>query len=253
MQDALVKAHLNLHAVLPNLEELVAFDPEMVQLVASWNITIAFAVRNGPSAHVSIHNGVCRVRPGPAERADVKLWFKSPQHLNAMFDGQANPIPIKGLTRLRFLSKEFPKLTERLEYYLRATDDVLADQRVFDFVTKCMLYTGIFGLAELAPLSPDVADLSAHTPDGTAEFKVLPDGPSVHLAHKNGSYRACKGPADAPNVRMQFRDHRVCNDLLNGKVDAFAALGRGDVVITGFLPLADSLNAMLEYLEPYLK
>jgi hypothetical protein len=140
-----------------------------------------------------------------------------------------------------------------LEHYLRATDEMLDDRRVFEFVTRCMLYTAIYGLAELAALDPTVADLAGRTPNGTAEFKILPDGPAVHLTHVNGSFEAHKGPAAAPNVKMQFRDLRICNDLLNGRVDAFAALGRGDVVITGFLPLADQLNAMLEHLEPYLK
>jgi len=253
MQDNLVKAHLNLHAVLPNLEELVEFDPEMTRLVGSWGVTVEFSVRQGPHAHISIHNGQCRVGRGPADRTDVKLWFKSPQHLNAMFDGKANPVPVKGFTRLGFMSNEFGKLTDRLEHYLRASDDVLADERVFAFVTRCMLYTAILGLAELAERDPAVSDLAAHTPNGTAEFKILPDGPAVHLTHRDGRFTAGKGPAEAPNVKMHFRDVRVCNDLLNGRMDAFAALGRGDVAITGFLPLADQLNAMLEYLEPYLK
>lgn len=252
MQSELVKAHLNLYAVLPNLEELVAFDPEMTQLVASWNVGIEFGVRNGPRAHVVIRNGRCRVGRGPADRANVKLWFKSPRHLNEMFDGKAKPIPTKGFTRLGFLSSEFPKLTDRLEYYLRAGDDVLDDERVYEFVTRCMLYTAIFGLAELAEHDPAVADLAGRTPNGTAEFRILPDGPAVNLTHTNGAFVAAKGPAEAPNVRMEFRNVRVCNDLLNGRMDSFAALGRSDVTLTGFLPLADQLSAMLEYLEPYL-
>jgi hypothetical protein len=253
MLNESVKAHLNLRAVLPNLEEVVAFDPETARMVSTWNIAIEFKVRNGPLAHVIVRNGQCRVGDGSADRADVRLWFKSPGHLNAMFAEKANPIPTKGFTKLGFMSKEFPKLTKRLEHYLRASDDLLRDPRVFDFVTRCMLYTAIFGLAELAQRDPAVADLAAHTPNGTAEFKVLPDGPVVHLIHKNGSFVAAKGPAESPNVRMMFRNGRVCNELLNGRIDAFAALGRGDVVISGFIPLADQLNAMLEHLEPYLK
>ncbi len=253
MQNERVKAHLNLYAVLPNLEELVAFDSEMAQLTNSWDVVIEFTVSGGPRATVAIRAGTCEVERESSRKPNVKLWFRSPQHLNQMFDGKANPVPIKGFTRLGFMSKEFPKLTDRLEHYLRADGELLKDERTFAFVTKCMLYTAVFGLAELAELDRAVADLVAHTPNGTAEFKILPDGPTVHITHENGSFHAAKGPADAPNVQMQFRDLGVCNDLLNGRVDAFAALGRGDVVIKGFLPLADQLNAMLEYLEPYLK
>jgi hypothetical protein len=253
MQRELVKSHLNLYAVLPNLEELVAFDPEISQLVSTWNVGIEFIVSKGPRAHVTIRDGRCKVGPGPGQGTNVKLWFKSPAHLNAMFDGKAKPIPIKGFSRLGFMSKEFPKLTDRLEYYMRANGEVLEDQRIFEFVTRCMLYTAILGLAELAELDPDLADLAGHTPNGTAEFKVLPDGPAAHLTHTDGKFASAKGSVESPNVKMQFRDHQVCNDLLNGQVDAFAALGRNDVMIKGFLPLADQLNAMLKYLEPYLK
>jgi hypothetical protein len=253
MQNELVKANLNLYAVLPNLEELVAFDPQVSQLVGSWDIGVEFKVSGGPHAHVTVRNGQCRVGPGPAERTNVKLWFKSPQHLNAMFEKRANPIPIKGFTRLRFMSSEFPKLTDRLEHYLRPSDQILKDPRSFEFVTRCMLFTAIFGLKELAENDPAVADLAGRTPDGTAEFRVLPDGPTVHVTRANGSFSVTKGPARSPNVRMEFRDTHVCYDLLNGRMDAFAAIGRGDVKITGFLPLVDQLNAMLEHLEPYLK
>ncbi len=253
MPNELVKAHLNLHAILPNLEELVSFDPEIRQLVGTWDIAVAFAVRGGPQAHVSLRNGQCRVDRGSGQRTNVKLWFTSPRHLNDMFDGKGNPIPLKGFTRLGFMKSEFPKLTDRLEYYLRGSDAAAQDERIHEFVTRCMLYTAVFGLAELATLDPAVADLVAHTPNGTAEFKVLPDGPTAYLVHQDGAFTAGKGPAESPNVRMQFRDVKVCNDLLNGRVDAFAAMGRGDVVIKGFLPLADQLSAMLEYLEPYLK
>ncbi len=253
MPNERVKAHLNLYAVLPNLEELVRFDPETQRLIETWDIGVTFSVSGGPQAHVAVRNGQCTVARGNAQPTNVKLWFTSPEHLNKMFDGKANPIPLKGFTRLGFMSKEFSKLTDRLEHFLRASDEVLADEETFAFVTGCMLYTAIFGLAELAEHDPDVADLASHVPSGTAEFKILPAGPAVHLTHANGRFTAAKGEAAEPNVRMAFRDVRVCNDLLNGKIDAFAALGRGDVVITGFLPLADQLNAMLEYLEPYLK
>lgn len=252
MQNELVKAHLNLYAVLPNIEELVAFDPEMTQLVATWNIAIEFGVRNGPRAHVVFRDGRCRVGRGPTEGADVKLWFKSPKHLNDVFDEKAKPIPTKGFTKLGFMSSEFPKLTTRLEHYLRGGDEVLQDERVFEFVTKCMLYTAVSGLAELAHHDPAVASLVAQTPEGTAEYKVLPNGPVAHLTHRNGTFSAHKGLADAPNVAMHFRDMRICNDLLNGRVDAFAAIGRSDLRLTGFLPLADQLDAILAHLAPYL-
>jgi len=253
MRNERVKACLNLHAVLPNLEEVVAFDPQVAELTRTWDVTVEFRVRHGPQAHVAIHEGRCRVRPGPADKPHVRLWFTSPRHLNAMFEGRAKPIPTKGFSRLGFLSGEFPKLTDRMERYLRASEETLKDRRTFELVTRCLLFTAVFGLKELAENDPAVAELAAQTPNGTTEFRILPDGPAVHLTHANGSFSVGKGPAPSPNARMAFRDYDVCHRLLNGRMDTFAAVGRGDVVITGFLPLVDRLSSLLEYLERYLK
>ncbi len=253
MPDELVKACLNLHAVLPNLEELIAFDVEARQLTSTWDIAIEFNVHNGPRAHVVIRNGQCRVGRGPSDRCDVRLWFTSPAHLNAMFANKGTPIPTKGFTRLGFVSKEFLKLTGRLEHFLRASPEMLKDTKVFDFVTRCMLFTAVYGLRELCEHDPGVSDLVEHTPMGVAEFAILPDGPAAHLTRADHGFSVAKGTASSPNARMQFRNSQVCYDLLNGRIDAFAALGRGDVTATGFLPLVDQLNAILERLEPYLK
>ena len=114
MDPELVKANLNLYAVLKNLEDLCEFDREMKKLTAFWNVSIQFSVRKGPHAWVSFSDGKCAVSRGRIKKPSIILFFMSPGHLNRMFDGNANPIPLKGFTKLRFLTKEFPKLTDRL-------------------------------------------------------------------------------------------------------------------------------------------
>ena len=58
---ALVKAHLNLYAVLPNLEDLIRHDPEAAALARKWNTRVQFSVRDGPAACVEFTGGACRV------------------------------------------------------------------------------------------------------------------------------------------------------------------------------------------------
>ncbi|UCD63729.1 MAG: hypothetical protein JSW34_13470, partial [Candidatus Zixiibacteriota bacterium] len=123
-----IKAHLNLYAVLRNLEDLVAYDSETASLVENWAVSVQFIVLNGPKAYCEFENGVCTVCRGKHKRPSIILFFISPKHFNRMMDGTANPIPLKGLTRLGFLRTDFTRVTERLEYYLKPTDELLADE-----------------------------------------------------------------------------------------------------------------------------
>ena len=149
MDAAYVKACLNLHAVLPNLEELVVHDPESARLSKNWDIRIQFLARNGPTAWVAFDRGCCTVNRGKHVKPDVKLFFTSPGHLNRMMDGKANPIPVKGFTRLGFLSKQFPKLTDRLEAILKAGEEQLRDPVVLDLNTRMTLYTAACAAREI--------------------------------------------------------------------------------------------------------
>jgi len=172
-----VRARLNLLAVLPNLEDVVRYDPEAADLVKGARITIQFVVAGGPRAFVRIAGGACTVSPGMApgvqpmrmvrgargasgrdwpaasgggasagasgglssvaspsagastigaegaKEATVVLGFASCAHLNKMFDGKGNPVPLWGFTKIGFLTGTFTKLTERMAYFLKPTDD----------------------------------------------------------------------------------------------------------------------------------
>ena len=111
MANDLLRANLNLYAVLQNLEDLVAYDPEMNAFAKSWRLSIQFSVSGGPKAYVAFADGVCKVGRGKHPSPSVILYFTSPGHLNKMFDGKANPIPLWGFTKLGFRSSPTDSLT----------------------------------------------------------------------------------------------------------------------------------------------
>ena len=129
MNDSLIKAHLNLAAVLQNLEDLVKLDPEMAEFTRAWDRSIQFTVANGPSAYLEFQGGVCKHGLGAHPAPTIKLGFRSPEHLNDMFDGRANPSPsLSALLNFRFLTKHFARLTQRLEYYLKPKEGTDYDE-----------------------------------------------------------------------------------------------------------------------------
>ena len=247
-----VKASLNLHAVLPNLEELVRHDPESARLSGNWDISIQFSVRKGPAAHVVFDKGRCTVGRGPHPKPQVKLYFTSPGHLNRMMDGKANPIPVKGFTQLGFLSKEFSKLTDRLEAFLKPDEERLAEPDFLALNTRMTLYTAAYAAREIA-LHDKVGRLIAPSiPDGAVSLAILPDGPAATLRFHQGAIDVRKSGADTPDALMQMDSMATAFDFFNGRIDTFSAIAEGRIRIRGRIPMIDALGTILDRVPNYL-
>lgn len=243
---------MNLHAVLQNLEDLVKLDEQMAQLIRDWELTVEFVVRNGPSAFVEFKNGVCRHGTTAHDNPTVKLYFTSAGHLNRMFDGKTTPIPLKGFLRLGFLKREFAQLTDRLTYYLRPELGKPDDDSYLKLNAILTLQTALYAVKVLAMLEPTSKKIAAHIPAGVLEVELLPTGPCLHLVFDKGGVSVAKGAAKRPMAKMVFKDFRVVNALLTGKMDGFLAVANGDVVLQGRLPMVDNLNLILDRVPRYL-
>ncbi len=248
----LVLAHLNLFAVLKNLEELVVRDPESARMTADWNETIQFTVMGGPQAFLSFSGGRCTVGRGAARKSTISLFFLSPRHLNRMFSEKANPIPVKGFLKLPFLAKKFPKLTERLEYFLKPTDALLKDPGYLALNTLFTLHTAAFAAAEMAAGEAFSRASTAGLGSGSVLLKVLPEGPAAHIEFDKGKITAKAGEAEKPAAFMYMKDLAVANAFLNQKMDAFAAIAKGEVAIWGQMPFLDALSRVLDRIPVYL-
>lgn len=247
-----VKANLNLYAVLRNLEDLPVYDPDMAEVIRTWNISIQFNVMNGPKGYVLFKDGICSFGEGIHPSPTVKLFFTSPAHFNKMMDGKGSPIPLKGLTKLKFLMKDFPKVTDRLEHYLKPDPEKMKDSAYMKINTIFTLNTAVFAVKELA-LHDTIGKLNAaHIMDGTVLFDVLPDGPQAYLTFNKGAISATKGRPDKPMAIMQFKDLQSANDLLNNVSDPFTAVASGDVLLRGRIVMIDSINQILDRVAHYL-
>jgi putative sterol carrier protein len=252
MSYQLIKAGINLYAIFKNLEDLIALDKESSKLIEGKNISIQFLVKNGPNAWIKFANNKCEVGEGKMKNPGVKLWFKSPEHLNKMFDGDANPIPLKGFTKLGFLQKEFVKITEKLEYYLKPEEVENPTEEYIKINTRFTLTVAAFALPVIAKYNANAKLSASHIPDGIIQLAVLPDDPAVFLTVKNGAISAQKGVAEKPDAVMEMRDFQTANDFLNGKSNPFLAIALGDVIIKGQTPMLDNLSLILDKVQNYV-
>ena len=252
MDASYVKACLNLHAVLQNLEELIRYDRDAARLARHWRIGIQFIVRKGPSTHVWFADGTCMVRRKAVTAPDVKLFFTSPEHLNRMMDGNATPIPLKGFGRLGFLTREFPKLTDRLEDYLKPDEARLSDPAILALNTRMTLYTAAFAARELT-LHDSIGRLIAPSiPDGAITMQILPNGPAATLRFDKGEIHVEKKAAESPDALMQMDGVDTAHAFLNGRLDAFSAIACGRIRIRGRIPMIDALGTILDRVPHYL-
>lgn len=275
-----VRARLNLLAVLPSLEDVVRDDPEMRALVSAARLTIRFSVAGGPSIGVRFAGGVCTVGPdhgpppvaagGPAGEAGpaaagaagpgaaggpgptVRLVFTSASHLNRMFDGASQPIPLWGFNHLGFLKNEFTELSDRMAYYLTPSEELLEHPGYLAMNTLLTLNTAAFAVPVLLGHDPDCIPLRHGLTQGTVVIKVLPDGPAVSLVCGASGVIPVKGELPHPSALVLLRDLPTASAFLNGKLDTFAAAVTGDVQIWGRIGMVDTLGLVLDRVPKYL-
>ncbi len=248
-----VIAHLNMFAVLPRLAELAEFDQEAKELVKGMEYSIRFRVLGGPTLLISISNGEIKTSATDSASADTGLMFTSYAQINKMFAGEkVVPLPYWGAWKLGDL-KRFTRLTELLEKYLKADEEDLKDPVFAEQVVKMTLRVAVCAVPQLVAHDHKSIAWSASVPEGVAMFKVLPDGPATCISKISGTYKPILGDVKNPTVATEFKDLNVALAVLSGKMDAMAALGLGDIRISGLIPMADHLNSIIDRIGHFMQ
>jgi len=251
MVDQRTLAYINLYAVLGTLENLCELAPEASSLLTNKKpISIGFEVKGGPSATITFKNGKCRMEQG-CTKCDVKLPFSSCEKFNGLIDGTVTPIPSKGFTHIGFLLKDFTKLTDLLNKYMRPDPADLEDEDFFRISTTLMFYTITVAIAQIGN-NDEIGKFSAdHMVDGEISFSIK-GGPASTIRVKNHRLLAVKKPCEAPRAVMEFDNIKLARDLFDGKVNAIACVGTGDIVMKGMISMLDNLNRILDRVALYL-
>ena len=146
MDKEKIKSYLYLHAILPQLEEILEFDEEAKDITKNWNASIRLGVKSGPRVNLIFKNGRLEIKREKAPIPTVGLFFLKHSSLNKMFEGkQVIPLVWKGFWCLSLL-KGFSKLTKMMEHYLRPDKEFLKTEENLKFYLKVTLYTLLWGI-----------------------------------------------------------------------------------------------------------
>jgi hypothetical protein len=210
-------------------------------------------VRGGPSETVEICDGRVRSSSDPKAKADLGLFFASCEQLNNLFmEKRSIPVPYKGLTQLRQMSR-FSRLTERLTRYLKPSEGDLEDPEFKRKHVEMMLMTGLAGAAEVARYDRKMEHVVDQLPWGTLQFSVLPDGPYAFASvDEEKTIFVGNGRIADPTANLDIHGVDMAAAVLAGTVDTFAALGREEICASGLLSLVDEFNALLDRVGHFL-
>lgn len=248
--DPMVKARCGLFGVMKNIEYLMEHDVESQKIMGNTNISIQFHIKNGAKAHLSFANGKAVFKEGKF-KSNISLYFFSAQQFNKMMDGKANPFLLKGFSKLKFLTNDFKRLTDRLEYYLKPSDKQLQEPDFFKKNTEMTAYTAFFSLCQIANYDLKKRYMAKRIPNGNILITIQ-NSIAIVLQVQDGWLTGEKKSINNPRATLAFDSIETAHLLLNDGIDAFTALGLGKMKMTGFVPMIENLNPFLDKVAEYL-
>ncbi|MEM1157001.1 MAG: hypothetical protein AAF649_04635 [Verrucomicrobiota bacterium] len=252
-------ARLYLESVLPTLAPLVQFDPVARELMAGQRFGVRFDAGDALEGRI-IFDPASTAAAGatalPVSGVPVlNLWLASAAQCVRLFSksGIALPIPVGGWQVLPKLPL-FQQLTARLEAVLQPDPAALSEPELLRNHVFCSLHLAVHALPAMLELDPQGESVYSSVKKGVAEFKYRPETfPSVWLDLRGERPVTGTGaPPTDPLVTLNFRNDDTAVQAMANQLDGLAALGRGDLVLEGFVPLADSLDLVMARIQAYL-
>ncbi|MCL2195475.1 MAG: hypothetical protein FWB76_05930 [Oscillospiraceae bacterium] len=253
--DQKTLAYINMHAVLGTLENLCELDPEASAIVANKKpLIIAWDVAGGPKATLTFVNGKMRQDCGILPTHQLKMMCPSCEHFNQVVSGASMPIPVPkagGVAALKFMLGDFKLLTDKLEGYLRASEEELACPEFSTLSTKLMLNVIGVAISQIGDYDPIGQFSAKYITDGDMQISIK-GGIGVTIRAKDHFLTTIKKLPENPSAIMEFESLELARALFDGKVNAMSCIGQGQIVMGGKINMLDNLNRILDRVPMYL-
>jgi hypothetical protein len=250
-----IKARLYLNAVLPAFEDLLHFSENARETIGKRKFNICFQTASGLRSSLHFKDQACSFQKSKTARSHIILHFVTEEQVNKEFEnrGIRIPLPIKGATRINDM-KAFKALSKQLEASLRPKPEKLEDTNFHDFHVGLQLGIALRAVVELATHEVRSKRIMTETPEGIAYFSVGAEGYGAWLEWKGGKLKAGKGQPDRePDVDVTFSNAKTALKAVGNRIDVMAAVGLGEIKVTGLAPLADALGYIFERIPLYIE
>ena len=253
MTDQRTLAYINMYAVLGTLENLCELDDKSKEILSTLEkpVSLAFDVKNGPSATLTFSKNGCRMDDGVNADCDIKIPVANCEKFNGIIDGKVTPIPTKGLTKINFLLKTFTALTDRLTEVMRPSEEALKDADFFRLNTICTFYTVSVAISQIGNQDAIGKFSASNIVDGDIQIGIK-DTVYSTIRVKDNHMITIKQASDKPRAIMEFCDIELANALFAGTVNSIDHVGNGNIVIRGLISMVDNVNRILDRVALYL-
>ena len=236
MTETSLKAALYLEAVLPALAHLVPHDAALRESAAGKRaFAIALRPHRSSVRRLAFSTDGSISTSNTAQPGDLRLWFPTAgQFLRTMENRPAFALPVGGWRGLGQVGR-FSAAGKRLETLLNTRAD--AHLRLHAWGN---LLVGVAAACAWLRHHP-----SERAGLGGTGVLACPDFPESIWFDADTLTWGLGEPASSPTVRITFARLSVVLAELDNQLDQPAALGLGDLVITGLQPLAEKLGLVM--------
>jgi hypothetical protein len=253
MKDPVTLAYVNLYGILGGLEDLCALAPEAKESISSLSegkpLVLGFTVKDGPAMTLEFTKAGCTARVGDGP-CDIKLPFSGCKKFNGLMDGTVTPIPSKGFTKLKFLTRTFTQLTKTLELYLRPPPGS-SDPALFGAGTVIMFFVIARTLSQIGNHDSIGRFTASNIADGTIVLSIA-GGPKAAIRVEDHRLTTSREIPENYHAIMEFESLDLARQLFDGKVNALACVGQGLISMRGNLGMLDNVNRLLDRAAVYL-
>ena len=253
MTDSRTLAYINMYAVLGTLENLCELDDKAKEIISTLEkpVSLAFDVKDGPSATLTFSKNGCRMDDGVNADCDIKIPVSNCDKFNGIIDGKVTPIPTKGLTKINFLLKTFTALTDRLTEVMRPAEEALKDADFFRLNTLCTFYTVAVAISQIGNQDAIGKFSASNIVDGDIQLGIK-DTVYATIRVKDNHLITIKQAPENPRAIMEFCDLELANALFAGTVNSIDHVGNGNITIRGLISMVDNVNRILDRVGLYL-
>jgi hypothetical protein len=268
MKEPVTMAYINMYGILGALEDLCRLSPEAGALAGRARpLTVGFKVKNGPVMSLRFAEGSCTAQTGEGAW-DIKLPFSSCERFNGLINGTLTPIPSKGFTKIGFLTKNFTRLTDILESYLRPEAAALKDPAFFEASTVIMFFLIARTVVQIGNYDRIGRFTASNLHDGTVVLAVAGPGPETSaeagaapgkgwalaaaITVKDHVLSFSRTVPASYHALMEFSSLSLARQLFDGQVNAIACIGQGLITMRGNIGMLDNVNRILDRAALYL-
>ncbi len=247
--DNATLSRVNLYGVFKALEKLVELDEKAAALIANSDEIIQFT---SPKATIRlvIKNGKLTHLRGAGPHT-MNLAFPTPKMVNKMFEGTGSPIPIRGITKIKFLTGTFTELSDILTAYLMPKPGALDDENFRRINTILTMTVMAYSVSEIGNSDELGKHAAERMRDGDLQLAIK-DGPAFIIRIKDKKLTTVEGISDTPSSKMVFSDMEVAGGVLRGELSSFEAIGKDNITLGGYIPHLDNFNKLLLLVSRYL-